>query len=153
MAVLLLAPGAAGARGGQAGRGQSADPATDDDTQMLADAITAEKAGVQAYNDRNWNELGASFGEHAIVVPPNHEPVQGRTAIVDYYRGVRDVIGEVTCGHPFRVAASGRLASVVDECWVVSGRFRVTAHMAFERQSDGVVRYVVDMFGARDPLK
>ena len=79
--VFILAPGIAGAGAGTGG-------ATDDDAQMVADAKLAESAIIAGYNDKKWDELRALYSEDALLLPPNHEPVQGRNAIIEYFQGI-----------------------------------------------------------------
>jgi ketosteroid isomerase-like protein len=147
--VLLVGPGIAGAGAGSGTTGGVASS----DAHMVADAKAVEDGVAQLYNERKWDELRALYTEDALLVAPNHEPVRGPAAIAEYLRSTRDFFGEVICGDPLRATASGRLASLVGQCSAFSGRYRFVTHEGFERQSDGVVRFAVDMFGDRDPLK
>jgi hypothetical protein len=97
----------------------------------------------------------SSFCQPALAperVPPNHEPLRGRAAIAEFYKGLRDVAGELEGGAETRRGrASGNLVSVVGKYSVYSGRVRFTSHELFKRQPDGSLKYVVDMYGNRDP--
>jgi ketosteroid isomerase-like protein len=147
-AALVVAPGIAGA-----GSGGGTAPTTDRD-QLVAQAMGLEQTYIRLWNDRKWEELGGLYKEDAIALPPNHEPIQGRAAIIDYYKGLRDALGELEGGtEPFRATASGNLVSIVGKYSVVSGRLRVTGHELWERQPDGSLKFAVDQYGLRDPLR
>lgn len=145
-AVALLVVGIAGAHSGTAG-------ATTADPDLAAQAKRVEDAATRAYNERKWDELRALYAEDAILILPNHEPVRGPAAIVAFLRTMRDVFGEIVFVDMLRASASGTLASLVATYTAYGGQTRFVAHEAFERQSDGVMRVVADMFGSRDPLK
>jgi ketosteroid isomerase-like protein len=92
--------------------------------------------------------VGVIYEEDAVAFPPNSAPVRGRAAIIEYFKGIRDGVGEVTCGEPARVTASGDLVALVaDDCSVHSGAVRISAHELYARQPDGSLRYRFDMFG------
>jgi ketosteroid isomerase-like protein len=82
--ALIVVPGIAFAGPGASG-------GADDDAQMVADAMRTESAVAAAYNDKKWDELATMYTEDAVAMPPNHEPVRGRDAIIEYFRSVRDV--------------------------------------------------------------
>ena len=135
--VLILAPGIALAGGGTGG-------STDDDAQMIADAKRTENAIVVAWNEKKWDELGPLYAEDAVVLPPNHDPVKGRAAIVEYYRGLRDALGELGGLEPVRDRANGRLADLVTRFTAESGHVRMIYQGLYERQPDGSVLLGVD---------
>ena len=144
--VLLMGPGIAGTGSGTASAG-----ATNDD-QMVAEAMRLDQKAVQFWNERKWDEFEALYGQDAIGVPPNHEPLRGGKAIVGYYKGIRDATGELEGGtETWRGTASGNLVSVVGKYSAYSSRLRFTSHELFERQPDGSLKLVVDMVGLRDP--
>ena len=120
---------------------------------MAQEANRMDRMFVQLFNERRFEELGQSYyADNAIAVPPNHEPVQGRAAIVEYFQKTRDAFGEIAVMDPWQMAVSGDLVSVVGKYTGQSGRLRATSHELFERQPDGSLRCTVDMFGFRDPL-
>ena len=43
------------------------------------------------------------------------------------------------------------MTSVVGNYAAYNGGMRFTSHEAFQRQADGTLRVIVDMFGFRDP--
>jgi len=149
--LLLVAPGTAAAGGGRGSGSDVAAMSTDD--QMIAEASRLDQKFVELYNARKWDELGAVYyAEDAIAAPPNHEPIQGRAAIVDFYRAGRDTFGELEGGtETWRASSSGKLVSLVGKFSAYSGHVRVTSHGLFERQPDGSLKCTVDMFGFRDP--
>jgi ketosteroid isomerase-like protein len=132
--------------------------ANDDDmragrAQLVRDANGLDRMFVQLFNERRFEELGeAYYADNAIAVPPNHDPVQGRAAIVAYLRSARDAFGDIAVMDPWRASASGDLVSIVGNYAGQSGRLRATSHELFERQPDGSLKCTVDMFGFRDPL-
>ena len=135
----------------EAGSG-SAVAAMSTEDQMIAEAMGVDQKWVKLWNDRKWDELGTLYAPDAIAVPANHEPVRGREAIVEYYRGGRDVFGEMEGGtETWRASASGKLVSLVGKFSVFSGRVRMTSHTLYEHQPDGSLKLTVDMFGFRDP--
>jgi len=143
-AVLILAPGIAGAGAGTGGD-------TDDDAQMVADAKVAESAIVAGYNDKKWDELRALYSEDALLLPPNHEPVQGRDAIIEYFKSIRDVTGEIDDGLEYlRVKGSGNFAVLAGKITMHSGRVRMTYNDLYERQPDGSVLLVLNQIAFRE---
>jgi ketosteroid isomerase-like protein len=139
---LLAAPGIAGA-GNSSGDGE--DP-------MVAEATRLDRAFVELFNARKWDELGTTYyAEDAIAVPPSHEPVRGRAAIIDYMRGARDAFGDIEVGPAHKTSASGNLVSIVGNYEGQHGAIRATSHELFERQPDGSLKCTIDMFGFRDP--
>jgi ketosteroid isomerase-like protein len=139
-AVVVLAPGIA-----VAGAGTGGD--ADDGAQIVADAKRVEMAIVAAYNDKKWDELPPLFAEDALLLPPNHEPVRGRDAIVEYYKSGRDVFGEINEGWEFlRVKGSGNFASLAGLVTLGSGGIRLWYTDLYERQPDGSVQMVVNAF-------
>jgi len=142
--VLILVPSMAGAGVGTGGD-------TDDDAQMIADAKRTDRAVVVAYNNKNWDELGPLWAEDALVLPPNHEPVRGRDAIIEYLRDARDVFGPIDDGwEHIRVKASGTFASLAGLFTLQSGHVRLTYAQLYERQPDGSVLLAVDQFNFRE---
>lgn len=116
----------------------------------IAEATAVLHQLVEFYNGRKWDELGALYLEDAIAVPPNHEPIHGRAAIVEYWKSIRDTVGEGQCGEPLEGTVSGNLVALVHRsCSARSGLLRFTAHELYERQADGSLRYKFDMFGLR----
>jgi ketosteroid isomerase-like protein len=123
------------------------------DDRMVAEAIRLDQKFVELFNAGKWDELGTTYyAEDAIAVPPNHEPIRGRVAIVEYLRGSQHAFGEVQTGpDTFDASVSGNLVSLVAKYSVHSGRIEAVAHELFERQPDGSLKVTVDMFGFRDP--
>jgi ketosteroid isomerase-like protein len=141
--VLILTPGIAGAGAGTGGD-------TDDDAQMVADAKLAESAIVAGYNDKKWDELRALYSEAALLLPPNHEPVQGRDAIIEYFQSIRDVTGEIDDGVEYlRLKGSGNFAVLAGKITFQSGRVRMTYNDLYERQPDGSVLLAVNQIAFR----
>jgi ketosteroid isomerase-like protein len=138
---LLAAPGIAGA-----GNSGSTDP-------VVAEAMRLDQTFVELFNARKWDELGTTYyAEDAIAAPPNHEPIRGRAAIIEYMRGSRNALGDIETGPDnFKASVSGSLVSVVAKYAGQHGRIRVVSHELFERQPDGSLKCTVDMFGFRDP--
>ncbi|MGH9011276.1 MAG: YybH family protein, partial [Acidimicrobiia bacterium] len=138
---LLAAPGIAGA----------GDINSDD--RLVAEAMRLDQMFVELFNARKWDELGTTYyAEDAIAAPPDHEPIQGREAIIQYMRDSRDALGELQNGpDTFKASVSGNIVSLVAKYSGYSGRVRAVAHELFERQPDGSLKCTVDMFGFRDP--
>jgi len=123
-------------------------------TGIVAEALQMEQRFAELWNDRNFDELGSYYyTEDAIAVPPNHEPIRGRAAIIEYFKGARDALGEIEVDtNAHRATTSGNLVSLVGKYFAHAGKLRVTSHELYERQADGSLKCVVDMFGFRDPL-
>jgi ketosteroid isomerase-like protein len=143
--MLVVAPGIARAGSGETGAAGSGRVRA-----MAADDLNLQKTWVQFFNGRKWDELGGIYEEDAIALPPNHEPIQGRAAIVEYFKSIRDAFDGVNCGEPARVTVSGNLVSLAGaNCSAYGGRMGFTYSELYERQADGSLRYRVDMFGMR----
>jgi len=142
--VLTVVPGIAVAGAGTAG-------GTNDDAQIVADAKRVESAIVAGWNDKKWDELAPLYAESAVVLAPNHEPVRGRSAIIEYFRSVRDVVGEIADAWEYlRVKGNGDSASLVGLFAVQDGRVRMWYTDLYERQPDGSVQIVVNAFAFRE---
>ncbi len=121
-----------------------------DEEQIATVALDVQRKFVAAYNAKNWDEVGEIYAEDAIAIPPNHEPVKGRAAIVEYWKSVRDTVGEAVCGEAMdRVGGGKYVASVGRDCTAHSGSLGFTFHELVERGEDGTWRYKFDMFGLR----
>lgn len=143
---ILVVPGALSAQAG--------DEAGSDAAAMVAEAVRMQQRFIEQYNARKFDEMGAFWAEDAIALPPNHEPIRGRAAIVEYFRELRDTFGEgELSGAPLASSVSGNLVAVVPQYSAHQGQLRVVAHELFERQPDGSLRCIQDMFGFRDPLR
>src|SRR3954451_24991625 len=81
VAGLFAAPGIASA---------GDDNAEKSDEAQIAEGVAMQQKFVEAYNAKAWDKVGALYAEDAIAIPPNHEPIKGRAAIVEYWKSVRD---------------------------------------------------------------
>ena len=139
-AVLLVAPGIAGA----------GDDVEQSDDEKIAEGVAVQQKFVAAYNAKAWDKVGALYAEDAIAIPPNHEPIRGRAAIVEYWKSVRDSVGEGKCAEAMDGVAGGKyVANVSRSCTAYSGGLGFTTHELVERGEDGIWRYKFDMFGLR----
>ena len=140
-AVLIVVPGVAVAG---AGTGES----TNNDAQIVADAKRAERAYDAAWNDKRWDQLRLFYAEDALLLPPNHDPVQGRDAIIEYFKGARDLFGEIDDHSKWlHSSGSGNLAHLSGEITTHSGRVHVTYSDLWERQPDGLLVIAVSAVG------
>ena len=144
---ILVVPGAMSA--------QADDEAGSDAAAMVAEALRMDQMFIDLYNARKFEELGARYyAEDAIALPPNHEPIRGRAAIVEYFREARDSLGEAEISDTLLSSSvSGGLVAIVPQYSAHQGQLRVVAHELFERQPDGSLRCIHDAFGFRDPLR
>jgi len=123
----------------------------------LADAIQLrEDQWSAAFNANDATALGAIYEEDAVLIPPGSLPVNGRAAIAEtlatlfpLFKNMKLVADNVRplgpnhaveVGHSEYnlVAEDGSLSAVVDNYVVV-----------WQKGSDGVWRYVTDIFNAR----
>ena len=51
----------------------------------------AADAYVAAMRRADWERVARSFSEHAVRIPPNEEPHQGRSAIESWLRGIEEL--------------------------------------------------------------
>ena len=110
---------------------------------------------VQLWKENKLEELVvAYFTEDPLMLPPNHEPIRGRPAILAYFRNVRDAVGEFDEGdYLLRATPSGdNSVSWAGQFSFHGGKLRFTAHELFVRQPDGSMRCAVKMVGFRDPM-
>ena len=142
---MLVVPGAISA--------QADDEARSDAAAMVAEAVRMQQLLIDRYNARKFEEMGRFWAEDAIALPPNHEPIRGRAAIVEYFRENRDTLGEAELLPPLASSVSGNLVAVVPQYTGHQGQLRVVAHELFERQPDGSLLCIQDQFGFRDPLR
>jgi hypothetical protein len=118
---------------------------------MVSAARSAQDQFWVLWNAEKLDELVAEiYTDESVMLPPNHDPIRGRAAIRDYLGPARQELGEYSTDdgscHP---TASATLVSMACEYNFRSGTLRFTAHEAWQRQPDGSVRNMVDMFGFR----
>jgi len=153
MAVLLtagvpLAASSAGDATPDGGAAAAEDP-------MIRDTRKLIDRQVRLWNENKLDELVAGhYTEDAVMLPPNHEPIRGRDAILAYIKRIRDVAGEFDKGeYLIRATVSAHSVSWVGQYSLRGGTLRITSHELFMRQPDGSMRNAVDMFGYRDPME
>ena len=130
-------------------RAPSAEDPLVTDTRKLIDEF------VELWDESKLEELVARyFTEDALMLPPNHEPIRGHQAILAYFKGLRDAVGEFDSGDSLiRATPSGdHSVSWAGQFSFHDGKLRVTTHELFLRQPDGSVRCAVKMVGFRDPM-
>lgn len=150
-AVPRAAPSLAGQTGGDpAARAAPADEPVVTEVRKLADRF------LELWKENRLDELVAGFyADDAIMVPPNHEPIHGREAILAFLKGIREPLGDFDEGdHVIRLTAGGAdTLSWVGRYSFHGGMLRLTTHELYVRQADGSMRCAVDMFGYRDPMR
>jgi ketosteroid isomerase-like protein len=121
---------------------------------IVAEALHLDQQFVALWNDDKFDEMGTTYyTDDALAVPPNHAPIKGRKAIIEYMKSLRP-LGELSLDpEPIRAVGSNATASLVNTYYVGAARTRVTAHELFQRQPDGTLKCTVDMFGFHDPLR
>jgi ketosteroid isomerase-like protein len=109
---------------------------------------------IQLWNENKLEEMVAGhYTEDAVVLPPNHEPIRGRQAILAFYKSLRDAVGQFDKGdYLIQSTPSGNTVSWVAQYSFHGGKLRYVAHELYVRQPDGSMRCAVDMIGNRDPM-
>jgi uncharacterized protein (TIGR02246 family) len=138
LAMLALVTGLAACRG----------PAAPDPTarQAIEAAVTRY---VAASNRGDADALMALYAEDAVLLPPDHEPIEGREAIGEFWRQGTDQGLEVST---LRVDTDGKLGYLV-------GRYRLPATedepadsgkyvMCLEHQRDGSWKLTADIWNS-----
>jgi hypothetical protein len=96
--LLAVASNATDARGAGPRAAAAEDPMVTD-TRKLIDTF------IQLWKENRLEELVAGyFTEDPLMLPPNHEPVRGRQAILGYFKGLRDAVRESSCSCGSRTA-------------------------------------------------
>jgi len=147
--VPLAAPSLA-RQGGGAVRAAAAEDPVVTEVRKLADQF------LELWKENRLDELVAGFyAADAIMVPPNHEPIHGREAILAFLKRLREPLGDFDQGdHVIRLTPGGTdTVSWVGAYSFHGGTLRLTTHELYVRQSDGSMRCAVDMFGYRDPMR
>ena len=147
-APLATVPHAGDARGAGVRAAAAEDPLVTD-TRKLLDTF------VQLWKENKLEELVAVyFTDDPLMLPPNHEPIRRRQAILTYFKSLRDAIGEFDSGdYLLRATPSGdNSVSWAGQFSFHDGKLRFTAHELFVRQPDGSMRCAVKMVGFRDPM-
>lgn len=118
-------------------------------------AVEMDDEFVKLWNANKFDELVEFYYvDNALVVPPSHEPIRGKKNIAEYFKGIRPSIGELQTGlKHHQVVVTSDMTSVVGNYAAYNGGLRFTAHEAFQRQEDGTLKVVADMFGFRDPQR
>jgi len=131
--------------------GSAAGGGTDDGVPIVAEAERSERAIVAAWNSRRWDDLAPLYAQDVLLLVPNHEPVQGRDAAMDYFRSVRDVVGEIADDYEhLRVKDNGDSVGIAGVFSVESGHVRLWYTDLYERQPDGSMQIVVNAFAFRE---
>ena len=100
LAVLTTAavPLAAASSPGDAGRAGVRAAAAED--PMVTETRKLIDRSVELWNEHKLDEMVAGhYVEDAVMLPPNHEPIRGRKAILAYLKPFRDVAGEYDSGN------------------------------------------------------
>jgi ketosteroid isomerase-like protein len=135
-------------------RGAGVRAAADEDP-LVADTRKRIDTFVQLWKENKLEELVAGyFTEDPLMLPPNHEPIRGRQAILAYFKSLRDAVGEFDKGdYLIRATPSGdNSVSWAGQFSFHDGKLRFTAHELFVREPDGSMRCAVKMVGFRDPM-
>jgi ketosteroid isomerase-like protein len=119
----------------------------------ILSAVEMDDEFVRLWNASKLDELVEFYYvDDAIVVPPNHELIRGKKNIYEYFKGIRPSLGELQTGlQHHQVVVTDDMTSVVGNYAFYNGGMRLTAHEAFQRQADGTLKVIADMFGFRDP--
>ena len=149
----LDVPRAAASNSSDAHRATVRPTATED--PMVADTRKLLDTFVQLWKENRLEELVAGyFTEDPLMLPPNHEPIRGRQAILAYFKSLRDALGEFDRGdYLIRATPSGdNSVSWAGQFSFHDGKLRAVSHELFVRQPDGSMRCAVKMVGFRDPM-
>ncbi len=130
---------------GLAGCSRPADPEPSA-RQAIEAAVTRY---VAASNRGDADALMDLYTEDAVLLPPDHEPIEGRKAIGEFWRGGTDQGLEV---NTLRVNTDGKLGYLI-------GRYRLPATqdepadsgkyvMCLERQTDGSWKLTADIWNS-----
>ena len=117
--------------------------------------VAATRAATDRFRELwNHNQLADLVAEvytdQSVLIPPNHEVIRGRAAIQAYLQEARDLAGEYSESDVrYQITASETMVSLVGDYAFRNGTMRFNAHEVYQRQPDGSVRNVVDMFGYR----
>jgi ketosteroid isomerase-like protein len=114
-------------------------------------AVQMDDEFVRLWNANKLDELVEFYyADDAFAVPPNHDPIQGKKNIYEYFKGIRPMIGELQTGlKHHQVVVTDDMTSVVGNYAAYNGGMRINAHEAFVRQADGSLKVIADMFGPR----
>jgi len=114
-------------------------------------AVQMDDEFVRLWNANKLDELVEFYyADDAFAVPPNHDPVQGKKNIYEYFKGIRPMVGELQTGlKHHQVVVTDDMTSVVGNYAASNGGMRFNAHEAFLRQADGSLKVIADMFGFR----
>ena len=117
--------------------------------------VAATKAATDRFREL-WNQnkladlIAEIYTDQSVLIPPNHDVIRGRSAIQEYLQEARDLAGEYSKGDvKYQITASETMVSLFGEYAFRNGTMRFNAHEVYQRQPDGSVRNVVDMFGYR----
>lgn len=143
-----------GVVGGTATMASRADAAPAAQAEDVAkDAVAYHQAFNDVWNAQNFDEIGDYYTDDSILVPPNHDIIKGRDAIVAYLKTLRPLFGELQGPfEPHSVVESGNVTAIMGN-YVFKNGVRVTSIGVFEKQADGRYKAKQDMIGLRDPLR
>jgi ketosteroid isomerase-like protein len=156
LAVLAMAGGPLAAASGVGDSRHAGVRVAASEDPIVADTRKLIDRSVELWNEHKLDEMVAGqYTEDTLMLPPNHEPIRGRAAILAYLKPLRALIGEYDQGdHLIQATPAGdNSVSWAGQYSFHDGLDRITSHELYVRQSDGSMKCAVEMFGSRDPLK
>ncbi len=93
---------------------EPAEPEAAEPAGLSAEDLAAHEATTQAWVDAvlaaDWDALGATYTEDAVLMPPNSEPVEGRAAIQAFLAAWPPITNAEL--HPIELDGEGDLAYI-----------------------------------------
>jgi ketosteroid isomerase-like protein len=119
----------------------------------FTDPVALHKHFVKIWNDQLWDEDLKFYSVDALYLPPNHEPIVGNDAVVEFMKMLRPLLGPVAEGlEPLKVARGQEIASVAGNYAFTTSGVRLTSNETYQRQPDGTWKDTIEAFGIRGPL-
>ncbi|MGQ0467055.1 MAG: YybH family protein [Sporichthyaceae bacterium] len=107
---------------------------------------------IEAWNAQRFDEIATYLTDDIVHVLPNQEPVKGKAAVMDLYRNLRSILGELSPDlDTHRVVRSKDTFSRAVSFKTTSG-LRFTDVEVYVREADGNWRFAMIETGLRDPL-
>lgn len=143
-----------GVVGGTATMSARADPAPTSATAPagVTDPTAVSPAFIEAWNAQRWDDIRAFITDDMVQILPNQEPVKGATAVMDLYRKLRPLLGEIAPGIEIHKAVRTKDTYSRSISFATKSGVRLNDAEIIVRQADGTWRISIAQTGMRDPL-
>ena len=119
----------------------------------ITDPTAVSPAFIEAWNAQRMDDLASFITDDMVQVLPNQEPVKGKAAVMDLYRKLRPLLGELAPAIEIHKAVRTEDTYSRSISFATKSGVRLNDAEIIVRQADGTWRIAVAQTGMRHPLK